>query len=81
MKASEFEEVNIRIAEHQPEYETLPAYFNKEEGSMTFKFELTEDERNRLYATGELYFKILTRGQPMQPIALSSNKEDLIYET
>lgn len=80
MKASEFEEVNVRIAENQPEYETLPAYYNELERSMTFRFVLTEEERNRLYATGELYFKVLTNGEPMQPIALSTNKEDLIYE-
>lgn len=78
MKAAEFEEVNVRIAEDQPEYETLPAHYNKEEGSLTFRFELTEAERNRIYATGEIYFKVMTFDEPMQPIAMSTNKEDLI---
>ena len=51
MKAIEFPEVNVRMAENQPEYETLPVnvspdpetdgYFNQ----ITMCFELTEEER------------------------------------
>lgn len=78
MKAIEFPEVNLRIAEHQEEYETLPAYHNKQEGSVTFCFKLTEDEVNRMYATGEIWFKQLTFNKPMNPVALSTNKEELI---
>lgn len=81
MKASEFPEVNVRIAENQPEYETLPAFHNKYEGSVTFCFKLTEEELNRIYATGEIWFKQLTFNGPMNPIALSTNKEELIYES
>lgn len=78
MKASEFPEVNVRIAENQPEFETLPAFYNQQEGSMTFCFKLSEDEMHRIHATGEIWFKQLTCGAPMQPIALSTNKEQLI---
>lgn len=78
MLAKDFKEVNVRIAEHQEEYQTLPAYYNQQEGSMTFCFELSEDEIHRIRATGEIWFKMLTFGQPMQPICLSCNKEDLI---
>lgn len=78
MKAIEFEEVNARIAEHQEEYETLPSYYNEEEGSMTFCFKLSENEVNRIKATDEIWFKVLTYGKPLQPIAMSTNKEDLI---
>lgn len=78
MKAIEFPEVNVRLAENQEEYETLPAYHDKEEGTMTFCFKLTADEINRIRATDEIWFKILTFNKPMQPIMLSTNKEDLI---
>lgn len=78
MKAKEFEEVNIRIAESQPEYETLPAFHNKDEGSMTFCFALSQDEVNRIIATNEIWFKVLTFNRPLQPIAMSCNKEDLL---
>lgn len=80
MRSKEFPEVNIRIAEDQPEYQTLPAFFNSEEGSVTFCFELDEDELNRVKATGEIWFKQLTFGGPMQPVAMSTNKETLIPE-
>ena len=80
MKAIEFKEVNLRIAENQDEYVTLPAFHDKEEGSVTFCFKLTEDEINRIKATDEIWFKILTFNKPMQPIQLSTNKEDLIIE-
>lgn len=78
MKSKEFKEVNVRVAEDQPEYITLPAYFNPDEGSMTFCFELSEDEMNRIKATGEIWFKQFTGGKEMQAIYMSTNKEDLI---
>ena len=78
MEAQEFEEVNVRIAEDQPEYETLPAHWNREEGSLTFCFKLDENELNRIKATGEIWIKQLTFGGAMNPIALSTNKEILI---
>ena len=35
MKTVEFEGVNVRIAEDQEEYNTLPAFWNQKEGSLT----------------------------------------------
>ncbi len=78
MNAKEFKEMNVRVAENQPEYITLPAYFNPENGSMTFCFDLSEDELNRIKATGEIWIQLLTFGKPMNPIKMSTNKEDLI---
>lgn len=79
MEAIEFEGHNVVIAKDQPQYRPLPAYWNQEEGSMTFCFKLTEAEIQRIYATGEIWFKQITFGQAMNPIALSTNKEELIY--
>lgn len=78
MKSIEFPEVNVRIAEHQPEYETLPAHYDQKEGSMTFCFELDPDELEQVGKTGKIYIKQLTFGQPMQPIAGTCLKEHLI---
>lgn len=78
MKAMEFEEVNVRIAEHQPEYETLPAFYNEEDQSITFCFELSEEEFTQVAKTGKIYIKQLTFNKPMQPIAGSCLKNDLI---
>lgn len=78
MKSVEFEEVNIRIAENQPEYETLPAYHDPKEGSLTFCFELSNEELEQVGKTGKIWIKQLTFNGPMQPIAGSCLKESLI---
>jgi len=78
MQPKEFPEVNVRIAEHQDEFVTLPARFNVKDGTMTFCFELSDDEINRIRATREIWFSVLTYGQPLQPIMLSTLKEELI---
>lgn len=78
MKSIEFEEANIRIAEDQPEYETLPAHYNQTEGSMTFCFELDPDELEQVGKTGRIYIKQLTFGNALQPIGGSCLKSILI---
>ena len=79
MKPIEFEEVNVRIAENQEGFITLPAYHNKEEGSLMFAFELSPKEREEVLDTGVLWIKQLTSNQDMQPIALSTKKDDLLW--
>lgn len=80
MKAIEFKGHNVKIAENQPEYETLPALFNKQEGSMTFCFELDEQELEQVKKTGKIWIKQLTFGKAMQPIAGTVLKESLIQQ-
>jgi len=79
MRAVDFDEANIQIAENQPEYDTLPAYSNKQEGSVTFCFSLNKEELDEVNRTGHIYFKQLTNNGPMNPIAMSTEKNDLIY--
>jgi hypothetical protein len=78
MTASEFDEVNVRIAEDQPQYETLPAYWNKQDGTIVFCFDLTNEEIAEIVNTGKIWFKQKTFNQPMQPIFMSTLKGDLI---
>ena len=78
MRAIEFEEVNVRIAEHQPEYETLPAFHDRSEGSMTFCFDLNKEEIDEIVKTGKVWFKQVTFNEKMQPVAMSTQKSDLI---
>jgi len=80
MKAIEFPEVNLRIAEDQDEYMTLPAYMNPHEGSITSCFELDDDEIEEIVKSKKLFIKVLNFGQPMQPISLSVIKEHLIVD-
>lgn len=78
MKPVDFPERNIMIAEDQPEYLTLPAFWNPIERSVTFCMELDMEETKALAATGQIFLKLQTFGQPMQPMATSTIKEHLI---
>lgn len=79
MTSIDFEESNIKIAEDQEQYETLIAHHNKEEGSMTFCFKLNKEEMDEINKTGVIWFKQLTFGKPMNPVSMSTEKNDLIY--
>lgn len=78
MKAVEFPQVNVRLAEDQPEYETLPVYHNYKEGTITYCFELDNDELEQVGKTGKIWLKQKTFNTPMQPIYGSCLKESLI---
>jgi len=67
MKVKEFPQVNVRIAENQDEYETLPAYRDKS-GRVICCFELSEEEKKLVEKTGEIWIDILTFNNPLQPI-------------
>lgn len=81
MIAKEFNEVNVRIAENQEEYETLPVFHDPKEGSVTMCFEANDAEKAEIAKTGKIWIKILTFNNPLQPIAMSCLKEDLIKGT
>jgi hypothetical protein len=78
MKAVDFPEVNVKIAEHQEDYETLPVFSNPEEGSIVSCFKLSKEELKIVKRDGVVYLKQLTFNRPMQPISLSVIKSELI---
>jgi len=75
MTAVDFKEANLKIAENQPEYETLPVHHNSEEGSIVYCFELDEAEIKQVRETGRIYLKQITFNKSMQPIGMSCLKE------
>lgn len=82
MKAIEFPQVNVRIAENQPEYETIPAFIENIEGTewrkVTICFELDADERKQVSDTGQIWLDILqTDTDYFHPIATSCLKPEL----
>lgn len=81
MKPVDFKERTHLIAEHQEEFETLPAHFNKQTGAVTFCCQLTPEEIERVKKTGQVWFSQMTGGQAFQAIRLSTLKEDLIPTT
>jgi hypothetical protein len=76
MKAIDFNEVNMRIAEKQEEYETLPVFLDQTDPTIpvTMCFELDEQEQKQVLETGKIWLKILTFGHNFQPISMSCLK-------
>ena len=73
MRAIEFEQVTNRLAEDQPEYETLPVHItNDENREFTCCFELNKAEIDEIVKTGKLWYTQLTFGNLFQPIRMST---------
>lgn len=81
MKIKKFEQANIKIAEDQPEFNTVPAYANNDDGSVLFGFDLDDEEIEKLKETKSIWVKLLTGGRPMQPIATSVEFEELFNKS
>jgi len=65
---------NVVFAEHQPQYERLPAITNGREVRTLWK--LSWKERFYCIFRGELRLTLLTFGNPLQPIRMSVLPED-----
>lgn len=78
MKAIEFPEVNVRIAEDQPQYETLPVYIDTEDPTTptTMCIELDKEERKQVAETGRIWITTLTFMQQFHPIKMSFLKPE-----
>lgn len=81
MKAIEFQEVNVRIAENQPQYETLPVHMvpdaetNGFFNAVTMCFELSEEERKQVAETGQIWHTVLVpKNRSFHPIRMSTLK-------
>jgi hypothetical protein len=83
MKAIDFPQRNLMLAENQPEYETLPVFVDTravqtEEGpkdipwSMTVVYELSDEEIAEIIANRKLFYRQMIFGKPFQPIFLST---------
>ena len=68
MKAIQFEECNVEIAKNQKEYRTLPAFVDKEIGTVTTCFELDNEELKQIRRTKKFWLTLLTFNKPLQPI-------------
>lgn len=77
MKTIEFNEQNCVYAKDQPEYTPLPVLKN-EEGDVVSCWELSEEEIKQIVETKQLWIKVKTFNNPLQPIFCSVLKDDLI---
>lgn len=64
----------VEIAKDQPKYLPLPA--NYQSPYVETKWKLTWWERVQILLRGHLYLKIMTFGQPLQPIRLSLLRDE-----
>ena len=84
MTAIEFPEVNVRIAENQPEYETIPANIRQHEDTNLYEvamcLRLDEEERKQVAETGRIWLTILQPTGNFNPIKTSFLKPDYLTE-
>lgn len=59
----------IKVAEHQPEYGTLPVV-DCGDGVILSRWKLTDEEKQVVAETGDIYIFMHTFGQPVMPILL-----------
>lgn len=78
MTPKKFDEVNVVMGEGQPEYKPLPAHRNPETGEVIMCFSLSEEEKARVQETGEIWVSLLTFKHPMQPIIVTTEKNELL---
>lgn len=69
----------LMIAEEQPEYLTLPAAVVHWEGEISIltRWQPTAEERRAIAAGQDVYVLILTRGHPLQPLAVTAGPPSL----
>ena len=72
MKPVEFEGVNVRYAEDQDEYLTLPCLVEPD-GRAVSCWELSFIDRVRALFSGKVWLHILTHGNPLQPVYLQTD--------
>ena len=70
MKPSSFHGQNVVFAEHQSEYQPLPAH-RALEGRCTFCWRLSFKERIKVLFGGAVWHEVLTFNRPLQPQLLS----------
>jgi hypothetical protein len=78
MRAVDFKHSNRKIAEHQPEYETLPALvLDGADCQVVTCWKLSPRERIKALFTGRVWASLMTFGQPLQPMRMSVDREKI----
>lgn len=78
MKPITFPEVNVRVAENQEQYETLPSFVGEVQSGVQGViccFEVSPEEVKRLSFCRKIWFQALTFGQPLQPFMMTIEED------
>lgn len=80
MKPIKFKEQTCTFAKDQSEYGQLPAHMSDTEDGIvvTSCWSLSFKERFMLLITGKVWVKVLTFGNPLQPLDLTTVKKEAI---
>lgn len=81
MEAIVFKECNSVLGKNQPEYKPLPVFIDSSDfGIVVSCYKLTLKERFKLLFCNKLWLSQMTFKKPFQPLLLSVNKNDILYE-
>ena len=82
MKATTFPEVNVNIAENQPQYATLPSYINRKTGLIVNCFEISDLELEVINAYKKIWIHHFTGGvlQPFNIVAVKDYFSSVIHK-
>lgn len=67
----------VEIAKNQPEFRTVPAIITAEGGIYT-RWELSDEDIEKIKETRSIYYTQWTGGGLMQPVNLSTDKPELV---
>ncbi|MCT4086663.1 hypothetical protein HZP82_04635 [Elizabethkingia anophelis] len=76
MTPNKLPQVNVMYGEGQEEYQPLPVY-RSEDAQAISCWELTDEEIEKIKETKCLYLSMMTFVQPLQPVYLAVDKEEL----
>ncbi|MCT4034896.1 hypothetical protein HZQ14_15845 [Elizabethkingia anophelis] len=79
MQPKEFQEANVVFGKDQPEYKPLPVH-RTEDGKIISCWELSDDEIEKLKETKCLYLSMMPFGQPLQPVYITVEKDEVIMK-
>ena len=82
MKPIEFPGCNIVYGANQEGVNPLPCHKAKDnEGTATFCFELTEEEKAEILRTGKLWLQVWTFDRPLEPLLPLAFEPEIPRET
>lgn len=71
------EEYEVKIAESQDEYGTLPALFVNGDEHIVTRWHLTWRERIVAFINGDIYLSIWRFGRPVQPVMMDVDEPNI----
>lgn len=78
MTPIKFPEHNATFGEGQPQYNPLPVLLFPD-GQVVSCWQLSEAEKARVAETGQIWLSQLTFNRPLQPVFMTTDKDELIF--